>query len=118
MKDELSLFRCLSDETRLRIMLLLSIKELCVCQLEWALELIQAKVSRHLTVLKNAGLVRDRRDGLWIYYSLTKPRNELEKIIHKYLRKYLTTKHNLFKKDITNMKKCVVKPLKKIATRK
>jgi len=118
MKKELSLFKGLSDETRLRIMILLSIKELCVCQLEWALELTQARVSRHLTVLKNAGLVQDRRDGLWIYYSLTKPRNELEKIIHKYLSECFSKQHGLFNKDITNMKKCVAKPLKKLATRR
>lgn len=80
MKEELNLFKALSDETRLRIMALLIERELCVCQLEWALELSQAKVSRHLTVLKNAGLVQDRRKGLWIFYSLCKPKNELDKI--------------------------------------
>lgn len=116
MKEEISLFRALSDETRLRITVLLSEKELCVCQLEWALGLTQAKVSRHLTVLKNAGLVQDRREGLWIFYSLTQPRNELEKVIYRYLKKYFARKHDLFKKDLANMKKCIVKPLGKLTT--
>jgi ArsR family transcriptional regulator len=116
MKEELNLFKALSDETRLRIMVLLSKKELCVCQLEWALGLTQAKVSRHLTVLKNAGLVEDRREGLWIFYSLSKAKNELERAIHKYLKEYFVKKHDLFKKDLVSMKKCIVKPLEKLAT--
>lgn len=116
MKEELNLFRALGDETRLRIMVLLSKKELCVCQLEWALGLTQAKVSRHLTVLKSAGLVKDRREGLWIFYSLGKPKNELERIIHRYLKNGLPKKYDLFKNDTDTMKKCVAKPLKKLTT--
>lgn len=116
MKEELNLFKALSDETRLRIMVLVSEKELCVCQLEWALGLTQAKVSRHLTILKNAGLVKDRREGLWIFYSLSNPRNDLENAIYKYLKEYFTKKHDLFKKDLANMKRCIVKPLEKLTT--
>lgn len=116
MKEELNLFNALRNETRLRIMVLLSQRELCVCQLQWALGLPQAKISRHLNVLKNAGLVRSRREGLWIFYSLAKPRNELEKAIHKYLKGYFLKKHDLFKKDLINMKKCVVKPLEELTT--
>jgi len=116
MKEELNLFKALSDETRLRIMVLLSERELCVCQLEWALTLNQAKVSRHLNVLKNVGLVSDRREGLWIFYSLAEPKNELERAIHKYLKEYFMKKHDLFKKDLANMKKCVVKPLERLTT--
>ncbi|MCM8771424.1 MAG: metalloregulator ArsR/SmtB family transcription factor [Candidatus Omnitrophica bacterium] len=116
MKEELNLFKALSDEMRLRIMVLLSERELCVCQIEWALGLAQAKVSRHLNVLRNAGLVQGRREGLWIFYSLTNPRNELERVIHTYLKEYFTKRHDLFKKDLANMKKCVVKPLEKLTT--
>lgn len=118
MKEELNLFRALSDETRLRIMVLLSRKELCVCQLEWALGLSQAKVSRHLVVLKNAGLIQNRREGLWIFYSLTKPQNELERVIHKHLKEYFIKKHDLFKKDFLSMKKCLVKPLKNLVSKR
>ncbi len=116
MREELNLFRALSDETRLRIMVLLSEKELCVCQLEWALGLTQAKVSRHLTVLKNAGLVKNRREGLWIFYSLSEPKNELERRINKYLKEYFRRRYDLFKKDLATMKKCVTKPLEQLAT--
>lgn len=116
MNDELKLFRALSNETRLRIMVLLSQRELCVCHLEWALKSTQAKISRHLTVLKNASLVKDRREGLWVFYSLSNPKNELEKAIHRYLKDYFAKKHDLFQQDISTMKKCVVKPLKKLTT--
>ena len=64
------LFKALADETRLRIVALLSHGELCVCHLEEALRLSQPKVSRHLATLRAAGVVEDRRDGSWVYYGL------------------------------------------------
>ncbi len=63
--------RALSDPTRLRILALLSEdRELCVCELTGALEMVQPKVSRHLGVLREAAVLLDRREGLWIYYRL------------------------------------------------
>jgi ArsR family transcriptional regulator, arsenate/arsenite/antimonite-responsive transcriptional repressor len=64
------LFRALGDETRVRIVALLSHGELCVCHLERALELSQPNASRHLGILRAAGLVEARRDGTWVYYRL------------------------------------------------
>ncbi|GFO68669.1 transcriptional regulator [Geomonas limicola] len=65
------IFRALSDETRLRILaLLLANGELCVCDLTATLQLPQSTVSRHLAYLRKTGLVRDRREGLWMYYSI------------------------------------------------
>lgn len=63
-------FRALGDETRLRLVVLLSAGELCVCHLVAALELPQPLVSRHLSVLRSAGLARSRREGGWVYYGL------------------------------------------------
>jgi ArsR family transcriptional regulator len=63
-------FRALSDETRVRIVALLGHGELCVCHLENALALGQPTVSRHLAVLKAAGVADSRRDGSWVYYRL------------------------------------------------
>jgi len=68
-----TLFKAFSDETRLRIFLLLGRGELCVCQIQVALAMSQAKISRHLTVLRHAGLVTARREGLWMYYSRAAP---------------------------------------------
>jgi ArsR family transcriptional regulator len=64
------LFRALGDETRLRIVALLSHGELCVCHIEKALDLSQPNVSRQLGILRAAGIVDTRRDGSWMYYSL------------------------------------------------
>src|SRR3982751_6591504 len=65
------LFRALGDETRLRIVALLSHGELCVCHLEAALDLNQSTASRHLGILKSAGIVDSRRAGTWVYYAIT-----------------------------------------------
>ena len=64
------LFKALGDETRLRIIALLSQGELCVCHLQDALKLPQPNVSRQLGILRSAGLVEDRREGSWVYYRL------------------------------------------------
>lgn len=65
------LFSLLSDETRLRCLLLLQNEgELCVCEISQLLESIQPKVSRHLALMRNSGLVSDERRGQWVYYSL------------------------------------------------
>ena len=64
------LFRALGDETRVRIVALLSHGELCVCHLEKALELSQPNVSRQLGILRAAGVVEGRREGTWMYYAL------------------------------------------------
>jgi ArsR family transcriptional regulator, arsenate/arsenite/antimonite-responsive transcriptional repressor len=68
MNELASIFKALSDETRLRIVKLLERGELCVCDIVAALGLVQPKVSFHLGVLKDAGLVRDRKEGKWIHY--------------------------------------------------
>ena len=66
-----TLFKALSDRTRLRCLLLLyRHQELCVCDLTDALDLPQPRVSHHLGNLRQAGLVRDRRQGTWTYYRL------------------------------------------------
>jgi ArsR family transcriptional regulator, arsenate/arsenite/antimonite-responsive transcriptional repressor len=64
------LFHALSDETRLSILQRLRLGERCVCDLTDALDAAQSRLSFHLKVLKDAGLVTDRRDGRWMYYTL------------------------------------------------
>jgi ArsR family transcriptional regulator, arsenate/arsenite/antimonite-responsive transcriptional repressor len=70
------LFRALGDDTRLRIVALLSHGELCVCHVEQALDLAQPTASRHLAVLRAAGVVDGRRDGTWIYYRIAEQEHE------------------------------------------
>ncbi|MDE2490367.1 MAG: metalloregulator ArsR/SmtB family transcription factor [Elusimicrobia bacterium] len=70
------MFRAFADETRLRVLSLLSRGgELCVCDLQAILRLSQPKTSRHLAYLRRAGLVKVRREGLWRHYSLAAPRD-------------------------------------------
>jgi ArsR family transcriptional regulator len=65
------LFRALADDTRLRcLMLIVRQGELCVCELTYALKLMQPKISRHLATLRATGVVVDRREGLWVHYRL------------------------------------------------
>ena len=64
------LFHALSDRTRLSIIQRLRFGERCVCDLTDALDAAQSRLSFHLRVLKDAGLVTDRKDGRWMYYTL------------------------------------------------
>lgn len=64
------LFSALSDETRLRILCLLSRGELCVCDLMQLMSAPQSTLSRHMGRLRRAGLVTDRRNGKWVHYAL------------------------------------------------
>jgi ArsR family transcriptional regulator, arsenate/arsenite/antimonite-responsive transcriptional repressor len=70
MSDLVAVFKALSDETRLRIIKLLENGELCVCDITAALDMVQPKVSFHLSTLKEAGLIKDRKQGRWIHYRL------------------------------------------------
>ena len=70
MQDILNIFKALSDETRLRVLKLLEHGELCVCDIVAALDTIQPKVSFHLSVLKEAGLIKDRKQGKWVHYRI------------------------------------------------
>jgi ArsR family transcriptional regulator, arsenate/arsenite/antimonite-responsive transcriptional repressor len=70
MKELTAIFKALSDETRIRIVKLLEKGELCVCDIVAALDIVQPKASFHLGVLWKAGLIKDRKQGKWIHYSL------------------------------------------------
>lgn len=83
MKNLANLFKALSDETRLTMMnMLLRHGELCVCDFVGAMDITQSKASRHLRYLLNAGLLDDRRDGLWSYYRVTEdPGGHAEEVL-------------------------------------
>jgi ArsR family transcriptional regulator, arsenate/arsenite/antimonite-responsive transcriptional repressor len=70
-RDAAQFFKVLADEARLKMLwLLFNHRELCVCDLMAALEITQSKASRHLSTLRHAELVTDRKEGLWSYYAL------------------------------------------------
>jgi len=70
MKEILRFFKTLSDPTRLRIIFLLLGKDLCVCELTFILKMSQSRVSHQLRILRDAGLVEDKRDGKWMIYGI------------------------------------------------
>ncbi|WP_447983762.1 ArsR/SmtB family transcription factor [Nitrospira sp. Nam74] len=76
------LFHALSDETRLEVLEQLKDGEQCVCELMDEMKAAQSRLSFHLKVLKNAGLLQDRREGRWMYYSINRESlEELEELI-------------------------------------
>ncbi|NEP79617.1 MAG: winged helix-turn-helix transcriptional regulator [Okeania sp. SIO3C4] len=80
-------FQALSDPLRIKILELLRIQELCVCDICDRLQVSQSKLSFHLKNLKEASLVKTRQDGRWIYYSLNLSQFEsLEKYLSEYQR--------------------------------
>jgi ArsR family transcriptional regulator, arsenate/arsenite/antimonite-responsive transcriptional repressor len=70
LKQAATLFHALSDETRLVLLERLRGGEHCVCELTDLMKAAQSRLSFHLKVLKDAGLIQDRRDGRWMYYSI------------------------------------------------
>lgn len=74
--DMESFFAALADRTRLRLINLMALDEICVCFFVEVLGASQPKVSRHLAYLRRAGLVEARRDGKWIHYRLSEPPDE------------------------------------------
>ncbi|MHA3050659.1 metalloregulator ArsR/SmtB family transcription factor [Acinetobacter sp. ANC 4635] len=69
--NHVQFFKCLSDETRLSIVILIAEnKEQCVCDLTDKLQVSQSKISRHLALLRSCGLLNDRRQSQWVYYSI------------------------------------------------
>ena len=80
--DELTLrrlrevFSAIADETRLKMLELITDEELCACELMAALELTQPTTSHHLGILERSGLVTSRREGKWVFYRLAHPKVE------------------------------------------
>ncbi len=70
MRTTIAILKAASDETRVRILLALSRHELCVCQITAVLDLAPSTVSKHLSILYGAGLVRMKKRGKWVFYSI------------------------------------------------
>jgi ArsR family transcriptional regulator len=105
MNEILKLFKLLSDESRLRILMLLTVKELCVCQLMGVLGISQPLVSRNLSLLSDSGLLDERRDGKLIFYSirgnLSGATGELIDLLKRQLKNNRT-----FEDDLDSLAEC------------
>ena len=99
--NPLQFYKCLAGDTRLKAMLLISHEEeLCVCELVTALELSQPKVSRHLAQLRQCGLLSDRKQNQWVYYSINKALPEWAKNV---LMQTLTANSSFYQNDLTRL---------------
>lgn len=76
MKNRADFFKALSDETRLRILENIAQEELCNCQLMERLDISQSLVSHHIKILKQAGIIDERRNGKWMYYTINTENTE------------------------------------------
>ncbi len=105
MKKLVKVLKAASDPNRLRLLKVLQLKSMCVCELQYTLELAQSSISKHLKILEEAELVDSKKDGLWVNYFLDKTNEneyafemleklevwleddpEIEKIIEKAMR--------------------------------
>ena len=90
MRELVKVFKALADKNRLRILKMLQSKKMCACELSAALGITRPSVSRHLSLMKDAGLVVDERNGSWIDYSLCEERiNQYAPVIQAHLKEWV-----------------------------
>jgi len=106
MKEVERYFKGLADRNRLRIVGLLFQGELCGCDIQYVLGIPQPRVSRHLSYLKNSGLVNDRRSGFRVFYSLVNDQQGTTKALFDWLRTVFK-RDETFRKDEQKLKRAI-----------
>ncbi|ENK0838709.1 metalloregulator ArsR/SmtB family transcription factor [Clostridium botulinum] len=101
MDEIINLFKALSDETRVRILILLYKQKLCVCQMCGIMGESQPKISKHLARLKSIGLIKDERQEQFIYYYLNYENELLKDLLHKIILNLENS--SIIKKDLNNL---------------
>ena len=111
MEKFLAYFKALSDATRVRILLLLADRDLCVCELVFILKMEQSRISHHLQDLRKADLVRDKREGRRITYSISADRKDfLLALFDRLIPEVKDTPES--KQDRSNLRACLEKDIK------
>ncbi len=105
MREISELFKIISDKTRLRILMMLQRKELCVCQLMAVLAISQPLVSRNLSLLMRAGFLEDRRDGKMIFYRINTKAQKKQSLLMNLLIELLTDDETI-KEDFNSLSEC------------
>lgn len=100
MNELVSLYKILSDETRIRILALLYKQDLCVCELTELLDLSQPKISKHIAKIRSASLVDSKRNEQYIYYSF----NHSNMLLSQLLELTLEHKNEQVTKDLDRLK--------------
>lgn len=106
MKELAKKLKSLGDPTRLRILNLLFYGELCVCDIQHVLDMSQPLVSRHLSYLKNAGLVMDRRDGYRMFYKLLEEGSSVNATLVSFLKEVFS-EEKIFRQDLMALRAAV-----------
>jgi len=105
MREKIELFKALSEPNRVRILLLLLNRRMCVCEITSILGISMATVSTHLSILRKAGFLEDEKDGKWIRYGITKNfKNPMVKEIIDCLAKWFADEE-VIKNDEIKVKK-------------
>lgn len=84
MKEQIEIFKALSDENRLKILEMLTCGELCACDIQVGLGLMQSTISHHMRVLQHAGIVKVHKRGKWVFYSIN---NDTAESLCNFLKK-------------------------------
>ena len=104
MRELVKVFKALADKNRLRILKMLQHKKMCVCEISAALGITRPSVSRHLSLMRDAGFVEDERNGPWIDYMLCEEKiNRYAPIIQSYLKGWINDDHTI-RKDLKKIK--------------
>lgn len=104
MKELVKVFKAVADPNRIRILKMLQQKKMCVCELSAALGITQPSVSRHLAMMKEAGLVRDEREGHWINYQLSEEKvNQYAPVIMEHIKSWINDNSRI-KEDAAKIK--------------
>ena len=105
MNETARFFKLFSDQTRLRVLMLITRQELCVCQIMGVLGVSQPLVSRNLSLLSGAGLVDERKDGKLIFYSLRKRLSGLSGGVIRQLKAEMKD-NTRFQDDLASLGEC------------
>lgn len=106
-----ALFRALADPTRLRLLNLIADREICVCYFVEILRISQPKISRHLAYLRRAGIIEARREGKWMHYRLTMPKDPAAASILRETLRHLKQKPEM-RKDSSRLSSACCTPQK------
>lgn len=101
--------KALSDENRIRVIMALNGKELCVCQIIKLLGLAPSTVSKHMSILKHAKMVQSRKEGRWIHYRLARDKSKLNiSTLIKWISAALSKNDKIVKdsKELKKILKC------------
>ncbi len=89
MRNLVKIFKALSDPQRIRILKMLEIKALCVCEIADVLQLANSTVSKHLSILRDIDLILDKKEGKWVNYSLNLNNAEYKKRLRPLINAFL-----------------------------